>query len=158
MKKKGIIIISTVVALLVVAVALAFISNSFSEKKEEKPKEDVIYKEPEIKELKLKSIQTKDKKVKIDETIAYFTPQNGISQVDLSINSKSSLYEMYLLIEFELNDKTETKIIYQQNVEANKKFKYILQSIEDLTQTKNWKVSQITESEAIANGFVKVEE
>ena len=158
MKKKGIIIISTVVALLVVAVALAFISNSFSEKKEEKPKEEVIYKEPEIKELKLKSIQTEDKKVKIEETTAYFTPENEISQVDLSINSKVALYEMYLLVEFELNDKTETKIIYQQNVEANKKFKYILQSIEDLTQTKNWKVSQINESEAIANGFVKVEE
>jgi len=57
-----------------------------------------------------------------------------------------------------LNNKTENKIVYQEHVSANEKFKYIIQSIEDLTETKNWKVSQITEREATAKGFIKVEE
>ena len=156
MKKKIVIIITAVVAILLAAVVLVIVNNSFAPEKE-KP-EEVIYKEPTIKELKLKSISTKDKKVKIDETIAYFTPDNGISQVDLQINCKNDLEELFLLIEFELKNKTENKIVYQENVEANETFKYIIQSIEDLTETKNWKVSQITEAEATAKGFTKVEE
>ncbi len=156
MKKKAIIITIAVVVILLAAVLLVFLNDSFSPKKD--PNNDVVYTDPEIKELKLKSIQTKDKKVKIDDTIAYFTPDNGISQVDLEIKCKEDQEEIYLLLEFVLKDKTDKKIVYQQDIEANEEFKYIVQSEEDLTETKSWKVSQVTEHEAIENGFVKVEE
>ena len=35
---------------------------------------------------------------------------------------------------------------------------YDLRSIEDLTKTKKWKVSKISEKEAISNGYIKIEE
>ena len=155
MKKKIVIVITAVVAILLAAVVLVIVNNSFAPKTD-KPEDEVIYKEPEIKELK--SISTKDKTVKIDDTIAYFTPDNGISQVDLEINCKNAVEELFLLVEFQLKDKVETKVVYQENVKANEEFKYILQSIEDLTETKKWTVSQITEAEAATKGFIKVEE
>ena len=157
MKKKIVIVITAVVAILLAAVVLVIVNNSFAPKTD-KPEDEIIYKEPEIKELKLKSITTKDKKVKIDDTIAYFTPDNGISQVDLEINCKNAVEELFLLVEFQLKDKVETKVVYQENVKANEEFKYILQSVEDLTETKKWTVSQITEAEAATKGFIKGEE
>ena len=157
MKKKIIIITSSLVAILLLAILLVVLNNSYTPKKE-LPKEVNNYKEPEIKKLKLKSIYTEDKKIKINDTIAYFTPDNGISQVDLEINSKNSLNELILLIEFELEDKIESKFIYQNDVNANKEFKYIIQSEEDLTKTKKWKVSKLTEEEALLKGYIKIED
>ena len=156
MKKKIVIVITAVVAILLAAVVLVIVNNSFAPEKE-KP-EEVIYKEPTIKELKLKSISTKDKNISIDDTVVYFTLDNRISQLDLEIKSKTSLEELYLLIEFELDKKVEKKVIYQQHVEKNKEFQYMIQSIEDLTKTKKWKVSKITEKEAISNGYIKIED
>ena len=119
MKKKILISIFSLVAIIVTAVILVIVNNAFTPKKE---KNEVTYQESTIKELKLKSISTKDKKVIIDDTIAYFTPDNGISQVDLQINSKNTLDELFLLIEFELENKTESIIVYQKDVESNDKF------------------------------------
>ena len=157
MKKNITKIIIGIFVIILVAVILVIINNSYAPKKEE-TKDDVIYKEPTIKQLKLKSISTKDKSIRIDDTIAYFTPDNGISQVDLQINSKNSLSDLYLLVEFELDNKIENIIVYKENITANEVFKYMLQSEEDLTKTKKWKVSQVTMDEAILKGYIKLEE
>ena len=100
-----------------------------------------------------------------EEQIHYRVDGDGGNLINLEngqrihfVNHKNDLEELFLLIEFELNNKTENKIVYQEHVSANEKFKYIIQSIEDLTETTNWKVSQITEAEATAKGFIKVEE
>lgn len=157
MKKNIIKIIVGIVIIVLVAVILVIINNSYAPKKEP-TKDETLYKESKIKQLELKGITTKDKKISIDDTIVYFTPDNGISQIDLEIKSKNTLEDLYLLIEFELDNKVEKKIIYQQNVEKEKEFQYMIQSIEDLTETKKWKVFKINEDEAIANGYVKIED
>lgn len=155
MKKKILIAISLLVTIVITAIILVIVNNAFAPKKETN---DIIYKDPTIKTLKLKSISTKDKQVVIDDTIAYFTPDNGISQINLEINSKNTLDELFLLIEFELENKTENIIVYQKDIESNEKFNYMIQSLEDLTTTKSWKVSKINESEAIQKGFIKTED
>lgn len=157
MKKNLIKIIIGLVTIIIVAVILVVINNSYTSKTNQTLHEPV-YKESKIKQLKLKSITTKDKNILIDDTVVYFTLDNRISQLDLEIKSKTSLDELYLLIEFELDNKVEKKVIYQQHVEKNKEFQYMIQSIEDLTKTKKWKVSKITEKEAISNGYIKIEE
>ena len=157
MKKNIIKIIVGISTIILVAVILVVINNSYAPKKEP-TKDEILYKESKIKQLELKGITTKDKKISIDDTIVYFTPDNDISQIDLEIKSKDTLENLYLLIEFELDNKVEKKIIYQQNVEKEKEFKYMIQSIEDLTETNSWKVFKINENEAIANGYVKIED
>lgn len=157
MKKNIIKIIVGISTIVLVAVILVIINNSYAPKKEP-TKDETLYKESKIKQLELKGITTKDKKISIDDTIVYFTSDNGISQIDLEIKSKNTLEDLYLLIEFELDNKVEKKIIYQQNVEKEKEFKYMIQSIEDLTETNSWKVFKINEDEAIANGYVKIED
>ena len=157
MKKNIIKIIVGISTIILVAIVLVVINNSYAPKKEQ-PKDEILYKDSKIKQLNLKGISTKDKKISIDDTIVYFTPDNGISQIDLEIKSKDTLENLYLLIEFELDNKVEKKIIYQQNVEKEKEFKYMIQSIEDLTETNSWKVFKINENEAIANGYVKIED
>lgn len=157
MKKNIIKIIVGIFTIILVAIILVVINNTYAPKKEP-TKDETLYKDPKIKQLNLKGISTKDKKISIDDTIVYFTPDNGISQIDLEIKSKDTLENLYLLIEFELDNKVEKKIIYQQNVEKEKEFKYMIQSIEDLTETNSWKVFKINENEAIANGYVKIED
>ena len=147
MKKNVIKIIIGLVTIIIVAVILVVINNSYTSKTNQTSHEPV-YKESKIKQLKLKSITTKDKNILIDDTVVYFTLDNRISQLDLEIKSKTSLEELYLLIEFELDKK----------VEKNKEFQYMIQSIEDLTKTKKWKVSKITEKEAVSNGYIKIED
>lgn len=157
MKKNIIKIIVGIFTIILVAIILVVINNTYAPKKEP-TKDEILYKDSKIKQLNLKGISTKDKKISIDDTIVYFTPDNGISQIDLEIKSKDTLENLYLLIEFELDNKVEKKIIYQQNVEKEKEFKYMIQSIEDLTETNSWKVFKINENEAIANGYVKIED
>ena len=157
MKKNVIKIIVGISTITLVAIILVVINNSYAPKKEQ-PKDEILYKDSKIKQLNLKGISTKDKKISIDDTIVYFTPYNGISQNELEIKSKDTLENLYLLIEFELDNKVEKKIIYQQNVEKEKEFKYMIQSIEDLTETNSWKVFKINEKEAISNGYIKIED
>lgn len=157
MKKNIIKIIVGISTIILVAIILVVINNTYAPKKEP-TKDETLYKDSKIKQLNLKGISTKDKKISIDDTIVYFTPDNDISQIDLEIKSKDTLENLYLLIEFELDNKVEKKIIYQQNVEKEKEFKYMIQSIEDLTETNSWKVFKINENEAIANGYVKIED
>lgn len=157
MKKNIIKIIVGIFTIILVAIILVVINNTYAPKKEP-TKDEILYKDSKIKQLNLKGISTKDKKISIDDTIVYFTPDNGISQIDLEIKSKDTLENLCLLIEFELDNKVEKKIIYQQNVEKEKEFKYMIQSIEDLTETNSWKVFKINEKEAIANGYVKIED
>ena len=157
MKKNVIKIIVGISTITLVAIILVVINNSYASKNNQTSNEPV-YKESKIKQLKLKSISTKDKNISIDDTVVYFTLDNRISQLDLEIKSKTSLDELYLLIEFELDKKVEKKVIYQQHVEKEKEFKYMIQSIEDLTETNSWKVFKINEKEAISNGYIKIED
>ena len=111
MKKNVIKIIVGISTITLVAIILVVINNSYAPKKEP-TKDETLYKDSKIKKLNLKGISTKDKKISIDDTIVYFTPDNGISQIDLEIKSKDTLENLYLLIEFELDNKVEKKIIY----------------------------------------------
>ena len=94
MKKNIIKMIVGISTIILVAIILVVINNSYAPNKEQ-PKDEILYKDSKIKQLNLKGISTKDKKISIDDTIVYFTPDNGISQIDLEIISKDTLENIY---------------------------------------------------------------
>lgn len=157
--KKEIKILTTVFVVIILLAILLVVLNEvfFKEEKTnivEKPKQEQEekYKDPITKEKKLKGIKTKDKKISIADTTAYF--RDGISEVMLDIESKENYQELYLTLEFKLDGELiDTSIVYVTDVKETEKFKYLIQSTSDLTKTKSWSVSVVDYETAANTGF-----
>ena len=158
--KKNIKLIVTILVVIILVAILLVVLNNVSEKTKEEGKDkeqEVIYKEPETKEKTFKSITTKNKEIKIDDATAYY--RDGVTEIMLNIESKDNYSEMYATLEFEVNNKVvETKILHMTDLVAKEKFNYMIQSSLDLTETDDWKVNIVTETEAISVGYTEAEE
>lgn len=159
MKKEIKILISTLVVIILLAILLVVLNEFFFkdnatkvEENKQEPEQEEKYKEPVTKQKKLKAITTKDKKISISDTTAYF--RDGISEVMLDIESTESYQELYLTLEFRENGNLiDTSVVYATDVKKDENFKYLIQSQNDLTKTKSWSVSIVDQQIASNSGF-----
>ena len=151
MKKYIKIIFASIITIILVIILISasnYIFGKISSPKDEEP----IYKEPKTKSKKLKSIQTSDKKITIDDTTAYY--RDEITEIMLKIDSVNNYEELFLKLEFtSSNEIIDTKILHLTNVISNEKIDYMVQSTKDLTKINNWSVNIVDISEASQDGY-----
>ena len=150
--KKYIKIIFTSIITIILVIILISASNYIFGKNSSPKDEEPIYKEPKTKSKKLKSIQTPDKKITIDDTTAYY--RDEITEIMLKIDSVNNYEELFLKLEFtSSNEIIDTKILHLTNVISNEKIDYMVQSTKDLTKINNWSVNIVDMSEASQEGY-----
>lgn len=151
MKKYIKIIFASIITIILVIILISasnYIFGKTSSPKDEEP----IYIEPKTKRKKLKSIQTPDKKITIDDTTAYY--RDEITEIMLKIDSVNNYEELFLKLEFtSSNEIIDTKILHLTNVISNKKIDYMVQSTKDLTKINNWSVNIVDMYEASQDGY-----
>ena len=152
--KKTIIILIIIATLLITAgITITLTSKQSSESKRPEEKEEVLEEDPSTKYTELKEIKTPDKIITLESTTAYYSKDSNLSGVNINIISKENFDNLYLKIIFKFSNDEEKRIIYLENVEANKPISYIIQSNNDYSKITSWQVIKLTKEEAQNEGF-----
>lgn len=119
---------------------------------EQDEQKDPTYNDPNTDEKILPEITTTDNQITFKSTKVHYRDQ--VSQITIKMTSQTPFPELYIKIEFTLQNETESRIIRFMNVKVGEEQEYIIQSAKDLTKTSSWTISQTTKEAAQNEGVI----